>query len=205
MTLPGKQQLSPGDAFEDLRKSLRLRKKMGEQELFVPLAEIESRSGRPQEALRILEQGLAWQDRRVGAWVQLARVKSRLGRLDEALGHYRHILNELDERNLPALRVLANSALAAGDAKLARTYLDRWRGINPRDPELEDLAEEVEVMVNPESDTKIAVQGHSTQKLLDMSLDELEPGYIPAPSVQDESAWLDTPRVRAARAGGGKP
>ncbi len=189
---------------EDLRQSLFLRKQMGEQELFVPLAEIECRSGRPEEALRILEQGLAQQGDRVGAWVQLARVKTRLGRLEEALQHYGHILDELDGHNLPALRALSGAAIATGAAERAQIYLDRWQEINPLDPELEDLREEVAAMVDSGYEKILGGISTPARELLDMSLEELKPGYMQAPSVVDGSAWADGPRGRAARAGGGK-
>jgi tetratricopeptide (TPR) repeat protein len=204
LALPGKQQGRAAAISEELRESLLLRKQMGERELFIPLAEIESRSGRPEEALRILEQGLAGHEERVGAWVQLARVKSRLGRLEEALQHYRHVLDQLDPRNLPALRALAGDALAKGAAEHAQAYLERWREINPMDPELEDLSEEVAFMVDPGTETASGADAVPARDLLEMSLDELKPGYIPAPSVADDAAWTDVPRGRAARAGGGK-
>jgi tetratricopeptide (TPR) repeat protein len=175
--------------------ALQRRLERGESELFVPLAELARRQGRAAEAARLLEAGLARWPQRVSAWVELARLKAQLGRMEEALGHYRAVLEGLDARNLPALRALAAAALAAGDLAAARRYLDGWAGEDPRDPELDDLREELAAMAAaPPAPASAAPR---SPDLLELSLAELEPGYLAAPSPADAAAW-------ASAAGGRK-
>lgn len=186
---------------EGLRESLRIRYELGETELFVPLAEIARRTGQPEQALSVLEKGLERWSWRVGAWIQMARVKAQLGRLDEANAHYRHVLEAIDPRNLPALRALAVASVATGDLEAAERYLQGWATVNPDDPELEDLQEEFAAMkADPAADT--SAKAAESRGILEMSLSELDEGFIEAPSVEDESAWSGKGRARSAKAGG---
>ncbi len=177
---------------------LRRRFERGESELFVPLAELARREGRSQDALQLVEAGLAQWPQRVSAWVELARLKAQLGRMDEALGHYREVLERLDARNLPALRALAAAALAAGDDEAARRYLEGWAIEDPQDPELEDLREELAAM-SQEPPAPAAPRAAQSTGLLDLSLAELEPGYLQAPSPTDAGAWATAAAGRKGR------
>jgi tetratricopeptide (TPR) repeat protein len=179
---------------EDLRR----RFERGESELFVPLAGLARREGRSQEAQQLVEAGLARWPQRVSAWVELARLKAQLGRMDEALGHYREVLERLDARNLPALRALAAAALAAGDDERARRYLAGWALEDPLDPELEDLREELAAL-SQEAPAPIAAEAAPSAGLLELSLADLEPGYLPAPSPGDAGAWSAAAAGRKGR------
>lgn len=185
MTAPAGQEAA---ATAEMGLALQRRHAAGETELFVPLAELARREGRSQEALALLEAGLQQWPRRVSGWVALARLKSQLGHVDEALGHYRDLLDGLDPRNLPALRALAGAALARGDAAGARGYLDRWRAEDPEDPELEDLCEEMAALSSPwlaaEAPARSAADG-----LLAIELGGEAAGFLAAPSPADGLAW----------------
>ena len=204
MTLPGKSERRSGAINEDLRESLRIRYELGETELFVPLADIARRSGQPEQALTVLERGIERWSWRVGAWIQLARVKAQLGRLDEANAHYRHVLEAIDPRNLPALRALAVASVSEGNLEAAEGYLQGWAEVNPDDPELEDLQEELSAMSSDPStdDAKTDSEGTPSRGIMEMSLSDLDEGFIEAPSVADGSAWSGKKKARGAGAGG---
>ncbi len=136
--------------------------------------------------MSLLEGGLARWPQRVSAWVEFARLKAQLGRMEEALGHYREVLERLDARNLPALRALAASALAAGDATAAGRYLEGWADEDAQDPELEDLREELAAMAQG---APARPRSTPSPGLLELSLAELEPGYLTAPSPGDGAGW----------------
>ena len=197
MTSPARwEQRSPGPGASAAAE-LQRRFERGEGELFVPLAELARREGRSQEALRLLEAGLSRWPQRVSAWVELARLKAQLGRMDEALGHYREVLDRLDARNLPALRALAAAALAKGDAVAARRYLAGWAGEDPQDPELEDLREELAAIAQePGTPEPPAVRSPS---LVEFGAAELEPGYLTSPSPADGAAWASAAAGRKGR------
>jgi len=170
----------------------------GRAELFVPLAEWSRRRGRFDEATRLLEDGLEHWPGRVAAWVLLARVEAQQGRIDQARQHYRHVLDELDPRNLPALRALAVAALETGERERARDLLERWRREDPLDAELEDFLELIESHPpEPAGPGEGDVPGAETPpeagraEVLDLSLGELERDLLSAPSLRDEAAWDD--------------
>ncbi|MBM4116283.1 tetratricopeptide repeat protein [bacterium] len=180
----GQQEALPSD----LSRALRRRHAAGESELFVPLAELARREGRSQESLALLEAGLREWPRRVSGWVALARLKAQLGRMDEALGHYRELLEGLDPHNLPALRALAGAALARGELASAGSYLQRWRAEDPEDPELGDLCEELAALRGGWLGAGGAEQT-ATEGLLAVELGSAAAGYLAAPSPADGQAW----------------
>ena len=189
MASPARWEPRPSEPGARGGQELRRRFERGESELFVPLAALARREGRTQDALSLLEGGLARWPQRVSAWVEFARLKAQLGRMEEALGHYREVLERLDARNLPALRALAAAALAAGDAAGAGRYLEGWANEDAQDPELEDLREELTAMAQGPS-VPVLPRPAQTPGLLELSLAELEPGYLAAPSPGAAAGWL---------------
>lgn len=183
MTPPAGQQVA---ASSEVSSALRRRHEAGETELFVPLAELARREGRSQEALALLETGLRQWPRRVSGWVALARLKAQLGRMDEALAHYRDLLERLDSHNLPALRALAGAAIARGDLQAARVYLDRWRVEDPEDPELEDLCEELGAA---SEGWATGAKPQAAEGLLAIELGAEAATFLAAPSPADGQAW----------------
>ena len=188
MAFPAKSEVRPRADSAAAREQLRQRYERGETELFVPLAELARRAGQTPEALALLQTGLKRWPRRVSAWVQLARLQAQSGHMDEALAHYRHVLEVLDPRNLPALRALVASSLATGAIDEARGYLETWAVEDPEDPELADFGEEVEAMAAKAPEPSRAPRATSP-RLTELSLDELEPGFLASPSPADGMAW----------------
>ncbi|MCB9515020.1 MAG: tetratricopeptide repeat protein [Candidatus Krumholzibacteriia bacterium] len=192
MPVPARSKLVQRDRDQG-REALESRFARGERTLFVPLAELARRDGRLAEAAALLEQGLEECPRRVSAWVQLARLRAQEGRMDEALRHYRHVLEALDPQNLPALRALTASSLAAGDVDAARRLLEAWSAQDPEDPELADLLEELEAMGAADPSPPVP----RAPGLMELSLAELEPAYLRAPSPDDPDAWAGADPQRA--------
>jgi predicted Zn-dependent protease len=138
-------------------------------------------AGDPAGARSVLEAGLAAGPDRAAARVLLARVSAREGDLPGALTVYRRLLDELDPRNLPALKALATAALAGGRLGEASALLERWRREDPEDPELGDCLEELAAAGAPEPEDR---------------------AVLPAPSPNDASAWRLEGDPRDGREGG---
>jgi hypothetical protein len=105
--------------------------------------------------------------------------------MNEAMRHYRHVLESLDAHNLPALRALTASSLASGEFEAARRHLEVWSAQDPQDPELGDLREELEAL-NAVDPLPPAARAPG---LTELGLAELEPAYLGSPSPADASAW----------------
>lgn len=203
MSLPVNPGLEGAGVDPEIQRQLKKRLASGASELFVPLAEIARRTGQAETALAFLEAGIERLPYRISAWVQMARVKTQLGRLDEANAHYRYVLEAMDPRNLPARKALAVAALAEGDLETAERHLRSWSQITPDDPELEDMNEELHALRDGQGDEQDGPQAFSAARgVMEMSLGDLEPGYIPAPALDDAAAWSGGGRARAAKAGG---
>ena len=183
-------------------QELRLLLSQGRHELFLPLAHWAQREGRLEEARALLMEGLERFPDRVAALVLLARTNAQMGRLEEARQLYQRVLEEMDPRNLPALRAMAVASLSGGDEKRARGYLERWRREDPEDPELADLIAEME-SENPggEEAEETLADDAAQPGILELGLSELEQGLLAAPSLADEDAWrLEASPVNAETA-----
>jgi tetratricopeptide (TPR) repeat protein len=99
---------------------------------FAPLADLYRKAGRLEEAIEVLEAGLAEHPRYVSALVILARCHVDAGRPTESGGAFARVL-ALDPDNLVALKNLAEMALTADDNDRAAEFLERVVFLDPTD------------------------------------------------------------------------
>ena len=99
---------------------------------FIPLADLLRQAGRTDEALSILEAGLARHPRAVGALVTLARCLAGVGRTTQAAEVGGRIL-ELDPDNLVALEILGEEEQRRGDLMAAIGHYERLAQLEPAD------------------------------------------------------------------------
>lgn len=111
--------------------------------LFFQLGELLRKEGRPDEAVRILSEGLDKHPRYVAAWVSLGRALLTLGNHQQAEEALERAL-ELDPENGVAARVVGEAAIARGDWLRAVKALKLARGLSPRDRALDERIRYVE-------------------------------------------------------------
>lgn len=99
---------------------------------FIPLADALRQAGRCEEALAVLEQGLAAHPDAVGGLVTLARTHSAAGRPQQATAAAARIL-ELDPDNLVALEMLGQEERRRGDIAAAIGRYERLAELEPGD------------------------------------------------------------------------
>lgn len=99
---------------------------------FIPLADVLRQAGRSEEALAVLEQGLAAHPRAVGALVTLARTLAAVGRQAQSADVASRIL-EHDADNLVALEILGEHERGRGDLVAAMTHFERLVQLEPDD------------------------------------------------------------------------
>ncbi len=99
---------------------------------FAPLADLYRKAGRLEEAIEVLEAGLAEHPRYVSALVILARCHVDAGRPTESGEAFTRVL-ALDPDNLVALKNLAEMALAADDNARGAEFLERVVFLDPTD------------------------------------------------------------------------
>lgn len=131
--------------------------------LFFQLGELLRKEGRPDEAVRILSEGLEKHPRYVAAWVSLGRALLTLGNHQQAEEALERAL-ELDPENGVAARVVGEAAIARGDWLRAVKALKLARGLSPRDRALDERIRYVEArleergeLVRPAPPTPIPV------------------------------------------------
>ncbi len=97
--------------------------------VFVALAEEYRRSGRPSEALAVLQRGLARRPGYISAQVALGRVLLEMGRTDEAISMFSRALSA-DPGNLVSARSLAEIYLSRGEKVEAIKKYKLYRGLS---------------------------------------------------------------------------
>ena len=100
---------------------------------FLPLADLLRQAGRPDEALAVLEAGLARHPEAVGGLVTLARPLAAAGRGEDAADAAVQVL-ALDPDNTVALELLADAEERAGDLAAALAHCERLAQLEPGDP-----------------------------------------------------------------------
>jgi predicted Zn-dependent protease len=105
---------------------------------FLGLAEALLRAGEREEALRVLEAGLAARPGQVAATVAKAKCLLELGRPGDAWGALEPLL-ERDPAHLVAAKLAVEAFVALGDARRARECLARYAALNAADPDLDGL------------------------------------------------------------------
>jgi tetratricopeptide (TPR) repeat protein len=103
------------------------------------LAEEERRVGRSDEAVQVLEASLERNPNYLSARVLLGRSLLDLGQADEALLALGNVL-ERDPQHLVASKLLIEAHLKRSDGVLARRQLERYRSLQPTDPEIDELS-----------------------------------------------------------------
>ena len=103
--------------------------------LFLGLAEELMRNGEPEEALQVLEAGLAARPGQVAPTVARARCLVELGRLPDAWQALEPVLAR-DPTHLVAAKLAVELWLRMGDARSARERLDRYAPLGAADPDL---------------------------------------------------------------------
>jgi tetratricopeptide (TPR) repeat protein len=191
--------------------TIRRRFDSGESRLFVTLGELARKRGHLEEALSLLESGLKQHPEMISGWIVLARVRVQLGQFELAQEIYLHVHKHLDRRNIPALRALATSSIAAGRLGEAGDLLARLLKEDPCDYEAEDLQEEIrgsseqmDWSSSPEQKMAAAAAGGLGDKPEPVNSDPDEMGreLIAAPSLSDLEAWGEDRSLGAEPAGG---
>lgn len=137
---------------------------------FIPLADVLRQAGRCEEALTLLEEGLAAHPRAVGGLVTLARTLSAAGRAERAAAVASRIL-EQDPDNLVALEMLGEDERRRGDPIAAIAHYERLVQLEPEDRHwhliLAGLREQREAEANEGGDPDA---GLATLTLVDLYL-----------------------------------
>lgn len=121
--------------IEQLERRLR---EEGPGRIFLHLAEEYRRHGRPADAVRVLEEGLALHPEHLGALAALGRCRLDL---DDAAGAV-EVLERVIERDptqMVAYKLLVEGHLRLGDSEAARQRLRVYGLLNDRDPEIAEL------------------------------------------------------------------
>ena len=106
--------------------------------VFLQLADEYRRLGRPDEAARVLEEGLEAHPGHVGAQVALGRCRLETGRSGEAVALLERVV-ESDPTQMVAYRLLVDAYLDQGKADEARQRLRIYSLLNDADPEIAEL------------------------------------------------------------------
>lgn len=137
---------------------------------FIPLADALRQAGRCEEALNLLEEGLAEHPRAVGGLVTLARTLSAAGRTERAAAVASRVL-EQDPDNIVALEMLGEDERRRGDPIAAITHYERLVQLEPDDRHwqtiLAGLREQRETEANETGDRDA---GLATLTLVDLYL-----------------------------------
>lgn len=110
---------------------------------FLAQADELRRAGQLDEAIDVLERGLAQSPGSVAGHVALGRLLQQNGRLDPALAAYQAAL-KLDPQNLVALRQTADLFLSRGEKVEAIKKLKLFRGLSPGDREVNELIRQLD-------------------------------------------------------------
>lgn len=111
--------------------------------VFLKLAEEHRRAGQTDEALKVLEAGLAKNPTYLSAQVARGRCLLDLGRTAEAVAALEPVLDR-DATQLVARKLVVEAHVRQGAALRARRQLDLYASLNPGDSEIESLRDRIQ-------------------------------------------------------------
>jgi tetratricopeptide (TPR) repeat protein len=149
--------------------------------VFVQLAEEYRRGGKLNEALKVLEAGLKRQPNYLSAKIALGRCRLETGEVAVAADIFQEVLRR-DATNLVANKLLVQAYLDAGNLGKAREQLNLYRILNDRDPDIEDLKQQIEGGGKPKARKQEAVEPEMVEE---DSSPFLEP-VLPEPEIEAE-------------------
>ncbi len=119
--------------------------------VFLQLAEEHRRMGQTDEALKVLDAGLAKNPSYLAAQVSRGRCLLDLGRTAESVAALEPVL-ERDATQLVARKLLVEARLRLGEPARARRQLDLYSNLNPSDPEIDALRDRIQglMLADPE-------------------------------------------------------
>ncbi|MCL7965353.1 MAG: tetratricopeptide repeat protein [marine benthic group bacterium] len=106
-------------------------RKQPESLVFARLADAYRKSGDPQRALEVLEDGILRHPDYLSAHIVRARTFRDLGRTEDARAAFERVI-EIDAQNLVAIRGLAEIANETGDPESEITWLERLEAADPQ-------------------------------------------------------------------------
>ena len=115
--------------------------------VFARLADAYRKTGQPEKALAMLEEGLIRHPDYPSGHIVRARALRDMGRMDETLESFRRVL-ELDGANLVAIRELARLADERGDTDESRHWYERLGQIDPADLEVRQRLGDLDAAVD---------------------------------------------------------
>jgi len=128
---------------EEIRRFEEQYRQQPDSLVFARLADAYRKAGQPDQALAVLEEGLARHPDYPSGHIVRARALRDLGRMDETLESFRRVL-ELDGANLVAIRELAGLAEERGDVEESLHWYRRLAQIDPTDADIERRVSELE-------------------------------------------------------------
>lgn len=152
--------------------------------VFARLADAYRKTGDPERALTLLQQGLSRHPNYFSAFVVQGRAFLDLGRTDDADGAFRRVL-ELDAENLVALQALGELARDRGELDEAARWYERLVQVDPLNEDAALAFKELADRDLREAAEVIARDLESTEPLTE-STEEME--AIPG---DGEAAWHD--------------
>jgi len=125
----------PANRIDELRQRF---EEQPDSRVYLQLADEYRRLGLPEEAIGVLEQGLAKRPKDLSGLVALGRCRLEVGQVDDALEVLEGVISR-DAAHLVANKLLIEAYLRQGEADKARQRLELYKLLNDRDPEIEEL------------------------------------------------------------------
>ncbi|HEX5630306.1 MAG TPA: tetratricopeptide repeat protein, partial [Acidimicrobiia bacterium] len=113
--------------------------------VFLQLAEEYRRQGQPLEALPVLEEGLRHHAASIAGQVALGRCRLEVGQAEGAAAVLEKVV-ERDPTQMVAYRTLVDAYIRLGAATEARDRLSHYGQLNPQDPEIDSLGQQIETL-----------------------------------------------------------
>ncbi|MEM9784128.1 MAG: tetratricopeptide repeat protein, partial [Pseudomonadota bacterium] len=166
--------------------------------VYLQLAESYRRLGRLQEAIAVLEDGLAKRPNELSGMVSLGRCRLDLGDSEGAVRILDAVVQR-DPTHIPANKLLIETHIARLDAEAATQRLDFYRMLNDQDPEIAVLAQRVETLrdravepapegrapsTRPENEQPLAIDDEAPAFELDLDAAPAAAGAPSAPAVE---------------------
>jgi len=155
--------------------------------LFLQLAEEYRRSGNPEEAIAVLEEGLKHHPNYTAAKVCLAKALIDLNRLSEAKDILEEVVRVVPE-NLVANRALADIYYIQGNTEAALSRYELIQMYNPADKEITERIEEIKKSL-------LSVPGEIPQEPEEVEGGSIEVSEPPSTEVIKEEVEIASPPV----------